>query len=60
MSKTRGQVHHAPLGFGPIQNTLKNARKKDATIVLQDVTKWTEDSIVRSTQVRGYSSFTVS
>ena len=40
-----------------LKNTLKDARKIDSTITLQDVIKWKETSIERKTQLKGYNSF---
>ena len=34
------QVYNDPLGFGSHHNTLKDARKLDPTITLQDIVKW--------------------
>ena len=55
--KIISQVYNDPLGFGSINNTLKDARKIDPTITLQDVKKWKHNSIERKTQLRGYNSF---
>ena len=55
--KIISQVYNDPPGFGSINNTLKDARKIDPTITLQDVKKWKHNSIERKTQLRGYNSF---
>jgi hypothetical protein len=36
------EAYNDPLGFGSIQNTLRDARKKDPTITMQDVKAWKE------------------
>ena len=56
-NKVIEQVYNDPLGFGSIKNTLKDARKIDSTITLQDVIKWKENNIERKTQLEGYNSF---
>ena len=50
-------VYNDPLGFGSIKNTLRDARKLDSTITLNDVKQWKENNIERKTQLRGYNSF---
>ena len=52
-SKVIEQVYNDPLGSGSIKNTLKDARKIDSTITLQDVIKWKENNIERKTQLKG-------
>ena len=56
-NKVIEQVYNDPLGFGSIKNTLKDARKIDSTITLQDVIKWKENNIERTTPLKGYNSF---
>ena len=51
------KVYNNPLGFGSIKNSLKDARKIDSAITLQDVIKWKESNIERKTQLKGYNSF---
>jgi hypothetical protein len=45
------------IGFGSHHNTLKDARKLDPTITLQDIVKWKNDNTERKTQLKGYNSF---
>ena len=56
-NKVIEQVYNDPLGFGSIKNTLKDVRKIDRTITLQDVIKWRENNIERKTQLKGHNSF---
>ena len=55
--KIISQAYNDPLGFGSISNTLKDARKIDASITLEDIKKWKHNNIERKTQLRGYNSF---
>ena len=50
--KIIAQVYNDPLGFGSNHNTLKDARKIDPTITLQDITKWKNSNIERTTQLK--------
>ena len=43
--------------FGSVADTLRDARKKDPTIKLQDVKDWFAKNFVRKTNLRGYSSY---
>ena len=56
-NKIISQVYNDPLGFGSNRNTLKDARKLDSTITLQDIIKWKESNIERTTQLKGYNSY---
>ena len=56
-NKVIEKVYKDPWGFGSIKNTLKDARKIDSAITLQDVIKWKENSIERKTQLMGFNSF---
>ena len=51
------QAYHDPLGYGSIHNTLKDARKIDKPITLEDVKQWKESNVERKTQLKGYNSF---
>ena len=51
------KVYNDPLGFGSHHNTLKDARKLDPTITLQDIVKWKQNNTERKTQLKGYNSF---
>ena len=45
--KIISQVYNDPLGFGSNHSTLKDARKLDPSITLQDIQKWKQDNIER-------------
>ena len=51
------QAYHDPLGYGSIQNTLRDARKLDSSITLDDVKKWKEANVEQTKQQKGYNSF---
>ena len=55
--KIIAQVYNDPLGFGSNHNTLKDARKLDPSITLQDIIKWKSSNIERTTQLKGYNSY---
>jgi hypothetical protein len=55
--KIIAQVYNDPLGFGSNANTLKDARKIDPSITLQDVIKWKEANIERVKQLNVYNSY---
>ena len=55
--KTIAQVYNDPLGFGSNRNTLKDAHKIDSTITLEDIIKWKESHVERTTQLKGYNSY---
>ena len=55
--KIIAQVYNDPLGFGSNHNTLKDARKLDSSITLQDIIKWKSSNIERTTQLKGYNSY---
>ena len=55
--KIISQVYNDPLGFGSNKHTLKDARKNDPSITLQDVIKWEDTNIERTTQLKGYNSY---
>ena len=55
--KIISQVYNDPLGFGSNHSTLKDARKLDPSITLEDIQKWKQDNIERKkTQLKGYNS----
>ena len=56
-NKIISQVYHDPLGYGSIHNTLKDARKVDKSITLEDVKQWKESNVERKTQLKGYNSY---
>ena len=56
-NKTTHQVYHDPLGYGSIHNTLKDARKIDKSITLEDVKTWKEYNVERKTQLKCYNSY---
>ena len=45
--KIISQVYNDPLGFGSNHSTLKDARKLDPSITLEDIQKWKQDNIER-------------
>ena len=45
--KIISQVYNDPLGFGSNHSTLKDARKLDTSITLEDIKKWKQDNIER-------------
>ena len=51
------KVYNDPLGFGSIKNTLRDAKKLDNTVTLNDIKQCQENNIERKTQVTGYNSF---
>ena len=57
MGKIVEKVCNDPLGFGSIKNTLRDARKIDSTITLNDIKQWKENNIEHKTQLKGYNSF---
>ena len=56
-NKITEQAYHDPLGYGSIQNTLRDARKLDSSITLDDVKKWKEANVEQTKQQKGYNSF---
>ena len=56
-NETIAKVYNDRLGFGSHHNTLKDARKLDPTITLQDIIKWKSSNFDRTTQLKGYNSF---
>ena len=41
------KVYYDPAGYGSIQDTYKDAKKKDATIKVSDVKDWFERNVER-------------
>ena len=58
--ETISKIYNDLSGFGSIQQTLEEARKKDKTITLNDVKAWKEKTIVRKTNLKGYNSYVAS
>ena len=58
-NKISEHAYHDPLGYGSIQNTLRDARKLDSSTTLDDVKKWKEANVEqpKPKQQRGYNSF---
>ena len=54
--KIISQVYNDPLGFGSNHSTLKDARKVDPSITLEDIKKWRQDNTERTTQLKCYNS----
>ena len=60
MSKYDGllkKIYYDPAGFGTIQETYKDVKKKDATITINDVRDWFERNVERKKQLRGFNSY---
>ena len=51
------KVYYDPAGYGSIQDTYKDAKKKDATIKVSDVKDWFERNVERKKQLRGFNSY---
>ena len=51
------EVYHLPNGFGSMQQTLKDAKKKYKSITLEDVQVYFKNNIAPTTQLRGENSF---
>lgn len=51
------KVYYDPLGYGSNTNTLKDARKIDSTITMQDVIDWKAKNLDKTKSYRGYNSF---
>ena len=50
-------VYYDRAGFGSQRVTYLDAKKKDASITMQDVKDWFSENIERKTQLSGYNSF---
>ena len=44
-------------GYGSVQTTYQDAKKKDKTITVNDVKRWFEKNVERKKQLSGYNSF---
>ena len=51
------KIYYDPAGYGSMQTTLRDARKHDKTITVEDVKKWLEEHVARKTQLKGMNSF---
>lgn len=55
--KIISDLYNDPAGFGSIQTTYKDARKKDKTITLKYVQDWFQRNVEQKKQLRGFNSF---
>ena len=51
------KIYYDPAGFGSMQTTLNDAKKRDKTITIDDVRKWFSKNVARKTQLKGMNSF---
>ena len=51
------KIYHDQAGFQSVQNTYKDAHKKDKSITLKDVQDWFNKNVNRKTQLKGYNSY---
>ena len=51
------KIYYDPAGYGSMQTTLRDAKKRDNTITVEDVRKWYETHVARKTQLKGMNSF---
>ncbi len=50
-------MYYVPLGYGSSTNTLKDTRKIDSTIAMQDVMNSKAKNLDKTKNYRGYNSF---
>ncbi|MCR9134222.1 MAG: hypothetical protein NXI08_16770 [bacterium] len=50
-------IYYDRAGFGSLKTTLADAKKKDASITMQDVKEWFQENVERKKQLSGYNSF---
>ena len=50
-------IYYDRSGYGSVQTTYQDAKKKDKTITVNDVKKWFEKNVSRKKQLSGYNSF---
>ena len=50
--KIISQVYNDPLGFGSNHSALKDARKLDPTITLEDIKTWKENNVERKNTIK--------
>ena len=55
--KIISDIYHDPAGFGSKQTTLKDSRKKDATITMKDVEQFFKENVEVKKLPRGQNSF---
>ena len=55
--KIISEIYYDQAGFGSIATTYKDAKKKDASITMQDVKEWFQENVERKKQLSGYNSF---
>ena len=51
------KIYYDPAGFGSMQTTLNDAKKRDKTITIDDVRKWFSKNVARKNQLKGMNSF---
>ena len=56
-NKIASEIYYDRAGFGSIATTYKDAKKKDASITMQDVKEWFQENVERKKQLSGYNSF---
>ena len=59
MSKNEiiAKIYNDPAGFGSKKSTLTEAKVKDKTITLDDVTKWYSKNVQQKTKAPGENSY---
>ena len=55
--KITSEAYYDQAAFGSIATTYKDAKKKDASITMQDVKEWVQENVERKKQLSGYNSF---
>ena len=55
--KIISEIYYDQAGFGSIATTYKDAKKKDASITMQDVKEWFQENVERKKRLSGYNSF---
>ena len=50
-------IYYDRSGYGSVQTTYQDAKKKDKTITVNDVKKWFEKNVEKKKQLSGYNSF---
>ena len=55
--KIISEIYYDQAGFGSIATTYKDAKKKDASITMQDVKEWFQENVERKKQLSEYNAF---
>ena len=50
-------IYYDRAGFGSVATTDKDAKKKAASITMQDVKEWFQENVEKKKQLSGYNSF---